>query len=324
MTLIKFRNASDEVENNVTPENIYLNRRKFMVGSAGLVGGLYAANKFLIPSAHAQEEAAANLKALSFKPTNYNPGEDLTDEHAVTHYNNFYEFGTNKVDPAKNAHNLTIDPWKVKVMGLVEKPGVYDITDLIDYNALEERIYRLRCVEAWSMVIPWVGVPLADVLKKVGPLSTAKYVRFTSKFDADEMPWTRTQGLEFPYVEGLRMDEAMNPLAFMAVGLYGKELPKQNGAPMRLVVPWKYGFKSAKSIVSIEFLDKEPLTTWNKSAPQEYGFYANVNPNVDHPRWRQGKERRIGEFRRRETLMFNGYEEQVADLYKGMDLTKFY
>ena len=322
MTLIKTLKQWQESENNVTPERIYLNRRKFMTKSgvfaASAVGGMLAANKLLLAA------DGTPLKKLPHQKTQYNPGEELTTEQAITSYNNFYEFGTNKTDPAKNAHRLTIEPWKVKVMGLTEAPGVYDIDDLIDYNNLEERIYRLRCVEAWSMVIPWVGVSLASVLEKLKPLNTAKYVRFQTKLDTEEMPWTLTQGLDFPYVEGLRMDEAMNPLSFMAVGLYGKELPKQNGAPMRLVVPWKYGFKSIKSIVSIEFTDQKPLTTWEKSAPHEYGFYANVNPNVDHPRWRQGKERRIGEFRRRETLMFNGYEEEVAHLYKDMDLTKFY
>lgn len=322
MTLIKTLKQWQESENNVTPERIYLNRRKFMTKSgvfaASAVGGMLAANKLLLAA------DGTPLKKLPHQKTRYNPGEELTTEQAITSYNNFYEFGTNKTDPAKNAHRLTIEPWKVKVMGLTEAPGVYDIDDLIDYNNLEERIYRLRCVEAWSMVIPWVGVSLASVLEKLKPLSTAKYVRFQTKLDTEEMPWTLTQGLDFPYVEGLRMDEALNPLSFMAVGLYGKELPKQNGAPMRLVVPWKYGFKSIKSIVSIEFTDQKPLTTWEKSAPHEYGFYANVNPNVDHPRWRQGKERRIGEFRRRETLMFNGYEEEVAHMYKDMDLTKFY
>ena len=254
--------------------------------------------------------------------------DKLTDYKDASGYNNFYEFGTDKADPAKNAGSLVTSPWTVEVEGLVKKPAKYAIEDLLKLSAQEERIYRLRCVEGWSMVIPWVGYSVAELIKKVEPLGSAKYVEFITLADPKTMPFVGSRVLEWPYTEALRMDEAMHPLAMLAFGMYGETMPKQNGAPLRLVVPWKYGFKSGKSIVKIRFTDKEPKTSWNKSAPQEYGFYSNVNPTVDHPRWSQASERRIGEdglfAKKRKTLMFNGYEAQVGQLYAGMDLKKFF
>ena len=254
--------------------------------------------------------------------------DKLTDYKDASGYNNFYEFGTDKADPAKNAGSLVTSPWAVEVEGLVKKPAKYAIEDLLKLSAQEERIYRLRCVEGWSMVIPWVGYSVAELIKKVEPLGSAKYVEFITQADPKTMPFVGSRVLEWPYTEALRMDEAMHPLAMLAFGMYGETMPKQNGAPLRLVVPWKYGFKSGKSIVKIRFTDKEPKTSWNKSAPQEYGFYSNVNPTVDHPRWSQASERRIGEdglfAKKRKTLMFNGYEAQVGQLYAGMDLKKFF
>ena len=242
----------------------------------------------------------------------------------ITTYNNFYEFGTDKADPAQNAHTLVTRPWTVRIDGEVKRAQSVDVGTLMRWAPPEERIYRLRCVEAWSMVIPWVGLPLAAIIKRAEPTSRAKYVEFTTLNDPKQMPGQRRGVLDWPYVEGLRMDEAMHPLSILAVGLYGDILPNQNGAPLRLVVPWKYGFKSGKSIVRIRFTEQQPATAWNKAAPDEYGFYANVNPAVDHPRWSQAKERRLGEFTKRPTLPFNGYGEQVASLYSGMDLRKFY
>ena len=254
--------------------------------------------------------------------------DKLTDYKDASGYNNFYEFGTDKADPAKNAGSLVTSPWAVEVEGLVKKPAKYAIEDLLKLSAQEERIYRLRCVEGWSMVIPWVGYSVAELIKKVEPLGSAKFVEFITLADPKTMPFVGSRVLEWPYTEALRMDEAMHPLAMLAFGMYGETMPKQNGAPLRLVVPWKYGFKSGKSIVKIRFTDKEPKTSWNKSAPQEYGFYSNVNPTVDHPRWSQASERRIGEdglfAKKRKTLMFNGYEAQVGQLYAGMDLKKFF
>jgi sulfoxide reductase catalytic subunit YedY len=254
--------------------------------------------------------------------------DKLTDYKDASGYNNFYEFGTDKADPAKNAGSRVTAPWTVEVEGLVKKPAKYAIEDLLKLSAQEERIYRLRCVEGWSMVIPWVGYSVAELIKKVEPLGSAKFVEFITLADPKTMPFVGSRVLEWPYTEALRMDEAMHPLAMLAFGMYGETMPKQNGAPLRLVVPWKYGFKSGKSIVKIRFTDKEPKTSWNKSAPQEYGFYSNVNPTVDHPRWSQASERRIGEdglfAKKRKTLMFNGYEAQVGQLYAGMDLKKFF
>ncbi len=250
--------------------------------------------------------------------------ESLTPYADVTGYNNFYEFGTGKEDPARNAHTLAARPWTVAVEGEVARPAEYDLDDLLAPHKAEDRIYRLRCVEAWSMVIPWTGIPLADVIRRLEPTSKARYVEFTTLLDKEQMPGQRRPVLDWPYVEGLRMDEALNPLTLLATGVYGRDLPNQNGAPLRLVVPWKYGFKSIKSIVRVRFVEEMPGTSWAVSAPREYGFYANVNPQVDHPRWSQGRERRLGEFRRRPTLMFNGYADQVADMYAGLDLTRWF
>jgi len=254
--------------------------------------------------------------------------EKLTDYKDASTYNNFYEFGTDKSDPAKNAHTLKTSPWTVEVEGLVRKPGKFAIEDLIKLSAQEERVYRLRCVEGWSMVIPWVGYSMSELIRRVEPLGSAKFVEFVTLADPKTMPFVGSRVLEWPYVEGLRLDEAMHPLTLLTFGMYGEVMPNQNGAPVRLVVPWKYGFKSGKSIVKIRFTEKQPATAWNVSAANEYGFYSNVNPNVDHPRWSQSTERRIGEdgllAKKRKTLMFNGYEAQVGQLYAGMDLKKFY
>ncbi|MGH8671910.1 MAG: protein-methionine-sulfoxide reductase catalytic subunit MsrP, partial [Burkholderiales bacterium] len=250
--------------------------------------------------------------------------EELTPYEDVTTYNNFYEFGTSKASPAENAASLVTKPWTVAVDGEVKQAKRYDIDDLLKLSPLEERVYRLRCVEGWSMAIPWVGLPLAEVIKRAEPTSNAKYVQFTTLHDPKQMPGQRSMMLDWPYVEGLRLDEALHPLTLLAVGLYGETLPKQNGAPIRLVVPWKYGFKSAKSIVRIRLVEKQPISSWSRANPSEYGFYSNVNPDVDHPRWSQARERRIGEFIKRKTLAFNGYGEQVARMYSGMDLRKYY
>lgn len=306
-------------ETAATAESVYLNRRAILTGL-----GLGAASLAL--PARAEEPSG---KLLEHQPGPFSTDEALTPWDDVTSYNNFYEFGTDKSDPAKHAHRLRTAPWSVAVTGHVGKPGTIAFEDLIRPHGLEERIYRLRCVEAWSMVIPWVGVPLADVIRRFEPTADAKYVQFVTLHDPQQMPGQRWPVLDWPYVEGLRMDEAMHPLSFLAVGLYGRVLPNQNGAPLRLVVPWKYGFKSIKSIVAMRFVKRQPETSWNRSAPQEYGFYANVNPKVDHPRWSQATERRIGGgllsfFQRQETLMFNGYGEEVASLYQGMDLRRSY
>ncbi|CAA7623370.1 protein-methionine-sulfoxide reductase catalytic subunit MsrP [Magnetospirillum sp. SS-4] len=301
-------------EAEVTDKALWLDRRRFLALGAG---GMVAAT--------AWPAQAGPLAGVVKSP--HRVDDALTPLKDVTHYNNFYEFGTDKGDPAQMAPSFfgkPPRPWTVTVSGECGKPGPIGYEDLIRPHRLEERIYRLRCVEAWSMVIPWVGVPLADVLKRFEPNSNAKYVEFTTLVDPERFPGQRGRMLDWPYVEGLRMDEAMHPLALLAVGLYGEELLPQNGAPIRLVVPWKYGFKSIKSIVTIRFTESQPRSTWMKSAPREYGFYANVNPRVDHPRWSQAKERRIGEFLKRDTLAFNGYAEQVAGLYAGMDLAVNY
>jgi sulfoxide reductase catalytic subunit YedY len=301
-------------ESEVTDKGLWLDRRKFLALGASAMA-----------AASAWPALGAPLAGVSKSP--YRVEDAPTPLKDVTHYNNFYEFGTDKGDPAQMAPSFfgkPPRPWVVTVSGECGKPGPIGYEDLIKPHQLEERIYRLRCVEAWSMVIPWVGVPLADVLKRFEPNSRAKYVEFTTLVDRERFPGQRSAVLDWPYVEGLRLDEAMHPLALLAVGLYGEELLPQNGAPIRLVVPWKYGFKSIKSIVTIRFTETQPRSSWMKSAPREYGFYANVNPKVDHPRWSQAKERRIGEFLKRETLPFNGYAEQVAGLYAGMDLAANY
>ncbi len=308
------RHAGDLTENDVTPHDVYLRRREFMTGVVAAGAGLSLA------ACSPEEVSAAPLKAAKSR---YTTTEKLTPFKDVTSYNNFYEFGVDKSDPARNAGQLKTRPWTVKVDGACAKPGTYNIEDILKIAPLQERIYRLRCVEGWSMVIPWIGIPLSDILKRYQPTSKAKFVAFETLLRPSEMPGQRRPVLSWPYREGLRMDEAMHPLAFIAVGLYGQTLLNQNGAPMRLVVPWKYGFKSIKSISRISFTETQPKTAWQVSAPQEYGFYSNVNPAVDHPRWSQASERRIGEFVRRKTLPFNGYGE-VAGLYAGMDLKKFY
>jgi sulfoxide reductase catalytic subunit YedY len=288
---------------DVTPKAVWMNRRQLLAG-AGAMG-----------------------LALGAAPARAATGLEPNTWEEITSYNNFYEFGTDKGDPKRNAQGMTIDPWSIVIDGLVERPGTYDIADVLKGQAIEERIYRFRCVEAWSMVIPWNGFEMADLLNRVGVQPSAKYVAFETLLRPEEMPGVRFPVLDWPYREGLRLDEAMHPLTIMATGIYGEEIPRQNGAPIRLVVPWKYGFKSIKSIVRITLTDSEPPTSWNMSQPGEYGFYSNVNPTVDHPRWSQATERRVGAglFAGREpTLMFNGYEEDVASLYAGMDLAKFF
>ena len=308
----------------ITPEAVYRSRREFLANLAG--AGLAAA-----PLAQAAEEVLTVKlveRPLEFRRNpRYSTSEKLNSFAEITGYNNFYEFGTGKEDPAANAHRLRPRPWSVVVDGECEKPGRFDLEDFLKPHPLEERIYRLRCVEAWSMVIPWIGFPLADFVKRFQPTSRAKYLEFTTLLDPRQMPGQRHAVLDWPYVEGLRMDEAMHPLAILGVGLYGKPLPNQNGAPLRLVVPWKYGFKSIKSIVRIRFVEAMPKTTWALSAPREYGFFANVNPQVDHPRWSQKSERRIGSssfFARQPTQPFNGYAAEVAALYRGMDLARWF
>ena len=318
----------------ITDEKHYLQRREFMrlVGSAAVIAGTApwlqacagdpAAADFA--GGDGPPVAAGQSPLANVKPKVVTVDEPLNAFEDITSYNNFYEFGTGKGDPQRHAGALTTSPWKVKIDGHCARPADYQLEDLLKPHQLEERIYRLRCVEAWSMVIPWVGIPLASVLKRIEPTGKATFVKFTTLHRPSEMFGQKTSALEWPYTEGLRMDEAMHPLTILAVGLYGKTLMNQNGAPLRLVVPWKYGFKSIKSIVRIELVDRMPATAWNTANPGEYGFYSNVNPEVDHPRWSQATERRIGEFRRRRTLMFNGYADQVASLYAGLDLRKHY
>ena len=315
---------------DITPRAIYEQRRDLIKLLAGGAAGAVLAG-WAARDAMAQTPRPGKLAAL--------PGarsavagavtmEKLTDYGDVTGYNNFYEFGTDKADPARHAHALQTSPWSVEIEGLVNKPGRYALEDLLKLSPMEERIYRLRCVEGWSMVIPWVGYSLSALIKRVEPQGSARYVEFVTLADAKQMPGLRSRVLDWPYTEALRLDEALHPLTLLAFGMYGEVLPKQNGAPVRLVVPWKYGFKSAKSIVKIRFIEQEPRTAWNKAAANEYGFYSNVNPDVDHPRWSQATERRIGEdglfAKKRKTLLFNGYEAQVGQLYAGMDLRKNY
>lgn len=292
----------------VTPKSVYLNRRRFLSSAAGL----------FVPA------ALAGTKLTGAAKSKYSTDEKVTPYSSVTTYNNFYEFGSGKEQPAQLAGQLRTSPWTISVEGAVAKPRTFDIDAVKKLAPLEERIYRHRCVEGWSIVVPWIGFPLNALIRQVEPTGKAKYVAFQSLYDPKQMPYARFSGIDFPYVEGLRIDEAMHPLTLLSVGMYGEVLPNQNGAPVRLVVPWKYGFKSIKSIVRIRFMEKQPPTTWNLSAPNEYGFYSNVNPEVDHPRWSQAKERRLGEFFKRDTLMFNGYGAEVAGLYAGLDLRKNY
>jgi methionine sulfoxide reductase catalytic subunit len=310
-------NPPDIKASEITPRDCYFNRRHFLIGAASL-------------AASGIQQGAAEATPLTGSESAYSTNEKPTDLNDITSYNNFYEFGVDKADPSANAHTLTTRPWRVTIGGLVDKPAEYLLEDIISSAALEERVYRHRCVEGWSMVVPWIGVPLASVLKRASPLGSAKYVAFKTLVRPAEMPGQRAilSALPWPYVEGLRIDEAMHPLTILAVGLYGETLPNQNGAPLRLVVPWKYGFKGIKSIVEMSLVEHEPVTSWSRQNSREYGFYSNVNPDVDHPRWSQKTERRIGEggifARRRPTLPFNGYADEVASLYAGMDLRKFY
>ena len=302
------RRAPDLRYSDVTPRNAYLSRRSLLAGASGLL----------------LTGSAASAAKLNAAKSSFSTSEAQTPLKDVTNYNNFYEFGTDKTDPAKNAQGFRTSPWQVEIGGLCAKPAKYDYDTLVKVAPLEERIYRLRCVEAWSMVIPWIGFPLSHLINRAQPQSKAQYVAFETLFDQRQMPLAGASRMPLPYREGLRMDEAMHPLTLLTFGLYGETLPPQNGAPIRLVVPWKYGFKSIKSIVKISFVEKQPPTTWNMMQAREYGFYSNVNPEVDHPRWSQASERRIGEFFKRKTLPFNGYADQVASLYKGMDLIKNY
>jgi sulfoxide reductase catalytic subunit YedY len=298
---------------DVTPKQVYLNRRRFL-GAAPIALGALMGSRL----------AQATTKLTGVTKSSYTVDDKVTPLDVITHYNNFYEFGTDKEDPARNAQNFRTSPWMVTVEGEVAKPKTLDLDALMKVAPLEERIYRHRCVERWSIVVPWIGYPLNALLKEVEPTSKAKYVAFESFYDRKQMPKGAWAGIQLPYVEGLRLDEAMHPLALLVVGLYGETLPPQDGAPFRLVVPWKYGFKSIKSIVKIRLVEKQPPTTWNIANSGEYGFYSNVNPEVDHPRWSQAKERRLGELFMRNTLKFNGYGDQVASLYTGMDLRKYY
>ena len=332
--LIKRRTAHPLTEQDVTPEAVYQDRRLILKGlGLGAATLVFPTQAGVLDLLRGKEDAPQ----LATKPLNSKPAERpvnlvLTPEEKATSYNNFYELGTDKSDPARNGHYLKPEPWTLKVEGEVAKPFTLDVWDLINKSELEERIYRLRCVEAWSMVLPWNGISLAEIIRRAEPTSRAKFVAFETLFDPKQLPGQASSlggGIEYPYVEGLRIDEAMHPLSFLAMGLYGKTLPAQNGAPIRLVVPWKYGFKSIKSIVSIRLVEEMPPTTWNLLAPNEYGFYANVNPQVDHPRWSQASERFIGEggvfgAKRQPTLMFNGYGDEVASLYQGMDLRQWY
>jgi sulfoxide reductase catalytic subunit YedY len=319
------KKTGDIASSEITPREWVLDRRKFLAG-AGLLAGAAAAGGFALseivsPGTAAQAAADKGFSGLTKSPLS-TTGEKLTPFKDITHYNNYYEFSTDKYEPADLAQKFKTRPWTVEVSGLVNRKKTYDLDALLKLAAPEERVYRMRCVEGWSMVIPWVGFPLARLIQQVDPLSKARYVAFTSVYRPGEMPGQQRSVLEWPYQEGLRMDEAMHPLTILCFGMYGEALPNQDGAPLRVIVPWKYGFKSAKAIVKIRFMDQEPPTTWNRMAPGEYGFYSNVNPEVDHPRWSQARERRIGEFFKRYTLKFNGYGEQVASLYAGMDLRK--
>jgi sulfoxide reductase catalytic subunit YedY len=312
--------APDVRSSEITPYDVVMNRRSFLesAGRLALVGAAVS----VAPGLLTATPARAGTKLNGVKPGPFGTDETMTPYTSVTSYNNFYEFSTDKEEPAVLAKAFKTRPWSIAVDGEVNRPAVYDLSDFIKPYALEDRIYRHRCVEAWSMVIPWVGFPLRDMIARVQPTSKARYVEFTTLLDPTRMPGQQRPVLHWPYVEGLRLDEAMHPLTILAVGLYGETLPNQNGAPLRLVVPWKYGFKSIKSIVRMRFTERQPVTTWSAMNPREYGFYANVNPTVDHPRWSQARERRIGEFLKWKTLPFNGYAEQVAQLYAGLDLTR--
>jgi methionine sulfoxide reductase catalytic subunit len=306
----------------ITPESLYLRRREFIQAASGVALGTAAAIMSPLSTRVSAQGNLAKLPNVKKSPLSTTEAPNGYDD--ITSYNNFYEFGPEKEDPKANSGRFQPRPWTIRVEGLVKTPQSYDLDSFIKPYPIEERVYRMRCVEAWSVIVPWAGIPLGDVIKTLQPLPTAKFVEFTTLFDPTRMPGQRIPIIRYPYVEGLRMDEAMHPLAILAVGLYGSVLPNQDGAPIRLVTPWKYGFKGIKSIVKIRFTDTQPVNTWQIAAPREYGFYANVNPMVDHPRWTQATERRLGEFRRRKTEPFNGYADQVASLYSGLDLRKNY
>jgi methionine sulfoxide reductase catalytic subunit len=315
-----FKKPADIPSSEITPKETYFNRRKFLTGAV-ITGAAVATGLALRDLADPRLTAKASAKIDGIQKSPFSTAEKETPYKDVTNYNNFYEFSTDKYEPASLAKNFKTHPWKVTIEGLVKKKQELDVNDIIKMAAPEERIYRHRCVEGWSIVVPWVGFSLNEFIKRADPLGNAKFIEFTTLFDPGQMPGQRVEVLHWPYVEGLRMDEAMHPLALLCFGMYGEVLPNQDGAPLRVVLPWKYGFKSAKSIVRFRFTDKQPLNSWQLAAPNEYGFYANVNPTVDYPRWSQAKERRLGEFLKRPTLMFNGYD-QVAGLYSGMDLRK--
>jgi sulfoxide reductase catalytic subunit YedY len=314
------KHAPDIRSSEITPEGVYLRRREFLLASGAALVAAGCGSLF------DEVSAQSGTKLLNVKRNSpFSTSEKQNSFTEITTYNNFYEFGTRKDEPSENATKFRTKPWNLAIEGEVAKPASYNLEDFLKPYALEERIYRLRCVEAWSMVIPWIGIPLKDVIAKAQPTGKAKFVEFTTLLDPSQMPYQRTGVLDWPYVEGLRLDEAMHPLTILAVGLYGQVLPNQNGAPIRLIVPWKYGFKGIKSIVKMRFVEKQPLNTWQRMQGNEYGFYANVNPEVDHPRWSQAREQRIPEFSKsHKTLMFNGYADQVASLYSGMDLRKNY
>lgn len=320
--------APEPRSSEITPPSVYLRRRELIKNGARIIGTALVVGAGLNqlvgaappPDAPEPQPVPTSDLLVAQSTGTYEVDEPRTPFQSVTTYNNFYEFGLDKADPAHNAHTLQTRPWTISVEGEIAQPRTIAIDDLLGWFPLEERVYRMRCVEAWSMVIPWLGFPLADLIKRLEPTANAKFVEFTTLLDAQQMPGQRDPILKWPYVEGLRLDEALHPLTLMAVGLYGQMLPNQNGAPLRLVVPWKYGLKGVKSIVKIRLTDTQPRTTWNLAAPREYGFYGNVNPEVDHPRWSQASERRIGELTKRKTLPFNGYADQVAGLYSGMDL----
>jgi methionine sulfoxide reductase catalytic subunit len=306
---------------DVTPKSVYVNRRRFLQGM-GLAGVVAASGRSLLSLVAPSTTAYAGTKLAGLAKSPFSTTEKPTSYDDVTHYNNFYEFGTDKSDPARNSQKFRTSPWTVSIEGEVGKPRKITMDELLKLAPLEERIYRHRCVEGWSIVVPWIGYSFSQIANLVEPTPKAKFVAFESYYDPGQMPEARHTGLEYPYVEGLRLDEAMNPLTLLCVGMYGETLPSQDGAPVRLVIPWKYGFKSIKSLVKIRFVKSQPPTTWNLATPNEYGFYSNVNPHVDHPRWSQAKERRLGDILRRDTLMFNGYGDQVAAMYTGMDLKK--
>ncbi|HUO33388.1 MAG TPA: protein-methionine-sulfoxide reductase catalytic subunit MsrP [Candidatus Acidoferrum sp.] len=308
---------------DVTPKGVYQNRRNFLLGLL-VTGSAVLGWKKYSYLLNGPATGSVPVRLNNVKKWPYSTTETVTPENDVTHYNNFYEFGTDKEDPAQNARNFVTSPWAVTVGGEVKKPRKFTMDEILALAPLEERIYRHRCVEAWSIVVPWIGYPFSTIANLVQPTEKAKFVAFESYYDVRQMPLGPLAGIQLPYVEGLRLDEAMNPLTLLTFGMYGETLPNQDGAPVRMVIPWKYGFKSIKSLVRIRFVKDQPPTTWNLANPQEYGFYSNVNPNVDHPRWSQAKERRLGEFFRRPTLMFNGYGDQVAGMYTGMDLRKYF